>query len=337
MRALVVLVVLAGIAGGLWFWFAAEDRPPPPAETVETPAMPEGSAPEPHDELPPAAHGHVEPVVETPVDAGRLLAEGKRLLGTDEARGIALLTQAAAADPQGTAGRDAAQALLPVAARKGLARKELTCRWRLGQMDESAWKRLEDLNAPLFSHDRASKDPATSYHVVEPGDSLEKIGKRYGTTVGLIQRLNALPANDPTIHPGDRLKILSVRGKIAIEVRKSECAAYLLYDGDILRKYRVGIGSGDLTPEGTFRIANRLPNPDWWKDGKRIPFGDPENILGTRWLGFERPYQKYAVHGTAMPESIGKKVSNGCIRMLNKDVEEVYDFTPPGAVVVILP
>ncbi len=333
MRALVAVLVLAVLSAGVWFWLSpGKPDAPEPADAVAAPVA-EGSALE---EPAAGAPAHVEPV-ESPADAGRLLAEGRRLLSSDEARGAALLAQALAADPRGAAGREAAQALLPVAARKGMARREITCRWRLGQMDEAAWKRLDDLNAPLFSHDRASKDPATVFHVVEPGDSLEKIGKQYGTTVGLIQRLNGLPENDAMIHPGDRLKVLSVRGKISIEIRKSECAAYLLYDGDLVRKYRVGIGSGDLTPEGAFRIAARLPNPDWWKDGKRIPYGDPENILGTRWLGFEKPYQKYAIHGTAMPDSIGKKASNGCIRMLNKDVEEIYAFTPPGAIVTIIP
>ncbi len=335
MRALVAILVLVGLAAGVWFWLApgGTDAPEPAGEG-STPAA-EGSAPV-IEESRAAPAAHVEPAGE-PADAGRLLADGKRLVGSDDARAMALLAQAIAADPLGAAGRDAAQALLPVAARKGLARKELTCRWRLGQIDEAGWKRLDDLNAPLFAHDRAAKDPATVFHVVIPGDSLEKIGKQYGTTVGLIQKLNGLPENDPMIHPGDRLKILTVRGKISIEVRKSECAAFLLYEGDLIRKYRVGIGSGDLTPEGTFKVASRLPNPDWWKDGKRIPYGDPENILGTRWLGFEKPYQKYAIHGTAMPESIGKKASNGCIRMLNKDVEEVYAFTPPGALVTIIP
>ena len=42
--------------------------------------------------------------------------------------------------------------------------------------------------------------------------------------------------------------------------------------------------------------------------GRAIPFGDPENILGTRWMGFENSpgARGYGIHGTARPETIGR-------------------------------
>ena len=272
-----------------------------------------------------------------PAKIGSLLSEARRALSSNEDQGASMLDQVLAQDPRGAMGKEAAQLLLPIAARKGLVRREITLKWRLGQMDGDAWKKLDDANAAVLTPQRLSKDPETSFCVVAGGDSLEKIAKARGTTVDLIQRLNGRPENDTTIHPGDRLKILPVRGRVSIEVRKSEFCACLLYDGNLLKKYRVGIGLGDLTPEGEFKIATRLKNPDWWRDGKMIPYGDPENILGTRWLGFDKPLQKFALHGTSHPETIGKKASNGCIRMENKDVEEMYAFTPPGAVVWIVP
>ena len=72
-----------------------------------------------------------------------------------------------------------------------------------------------------------------------------------------------------------------------------------------------------------------LPSP--------IPPGDPRNELGTRWIGFEPTNGSYGIHGTIAPESIGKAVGNGCVRMLNEDVEELYDLVVAETPVEVIP
>ena len=74
-------------------------------------------------------------------------------------------------------------------------------------------------------------------------------------------------------------------------------------------------------------------NPTWFKTGAIYPPGSPDNELGSRWLGFDKP--GYGIHGTVEPQSIGKSVSRGCIRMLNQDVEEVYSMVPSGTQVTV--
>ena len=64
-----------------------------------------------------------------------------------------------------------------------------------------------------------------------------------------------------------------------------------------------------------------------------IPGGDPRNELGSRWIGFK---PSYGVHGTIFPESIGKAESHGCVRMNNKDVEELYGLVVVGTPVKII-
>ena len=64
-----------------------------------------------------------------------------------------------------------------------------------------------------------------------------------------------------------------------------------------------------------------------------IESGSPENSLGTRWLGFDK--KGYGIHGTVEPETIGQQVSQGCVRMLNEDVEELYDLLPRGTRVTV--
>jgi lipoprotein-anchoring transpeptidase ErfK/SrfK len=59
---------------------------------------------------------------------------------------------------------------------------------------------------------------------------------------------------------------------------------------------------------------------------------DPRNPLGERWIGLEGVsgsavgMMAYGIHGTIEPESIGKSVSMGCVRLHNADVEQLYDL-----------
>ncbi|MFQ5787157.1 MAG: L,D-transpeptidase, partial [Thermodesulfobacteriota bacterium] len=66
-------------------------------------------------------------------------------------------------------------------------------------------------------------------------------------------------------------------------------------------------------------------------------FGDPKNVLGTRWIGFEdkEGLYGYGIHGTTEPDSIGKEMSNGCIRLTNEDVEELFNYVKAKTKVVI--
>ena len=75
--------------------------------------------------------------------------------------------------------------------------------------------------------------------------------------------------------------------------------------------------------------------PEW----KGIPYGDPKNILGTRWMGItdaQKTLKEYGIHGTWQPETVGAYVSKGCIRLLNDDVEELYKIVMIGTPVTII-
>jgi lipoprotein-anchoring transpeptidase ErfK/SrfK len=70
---------------------------------------------------------------------------------------------------------------------------------------------------------------------------------------------------------------------------------------------------------------------------KGVP-GGPGNPLGSRALYLYRSGRDtmYRIHGTTQPSSIGRSVSNGCIRMINAHVEDLYERVPVGAKVVVL-
>lgn len=112
-----------------------------------------------------------------------------------------------------------------------------------------------------------------------------------------------------------------------------------LYSGArMVKEYPVGIGRPDQqTPVGTFTVVNKEVNPIWIKpvkEGEEIVViaSGPENPLGYRWIEFA---PLYGVHGTNRPDSIGGYVSNGCVRMNESDVEELYAIVPVGTPVSI--
>ena len=112
-------------------------------------------------------------------------------------------------------------------------------------------------------------------------------------------------------------------------------------NGLFFKRYLVGTGVYGKTPVGTFVIDDKIENPPWWKDGKAIPFGDDENILGTRWMRITATNNTpsvtgYGIHGTWDNDSLGKQSSAGCIRMRNEDVEEVFMLVPRGTIVTIV-
>ncbi|MGA1203186.1 MAG: L,D-transpeptidase, partial [Planctomycetota bacterium] len=68
-----------------------------------------------------------------------------------------------------------------------------------------------------------------------------------------------------------------------------------------------------------------------------VPYGDPANPLGERWLGFESAdgFRGFGIHGTNEPETIGLEASEGCIRLVNEDVVALYPFVAIGTRVTI--
>lgn len=107
----------------------------------------------------------------------------------------------------------------------------------------------------------------------------------------------------------------------------------LVADGRTLKVYPVAVGAVQSpSPEGEFRIINRIENPSYYRPGVVIEPG-PENPLGTRWIGLNR--KGYGIHGTNVPSSIGKAASHGCIRMRQEDLEELFTLLREGDVVTI--
>ena len=113
-----------------------------------------------------------------------------------------------------------------------------------------------------------------------------------------------------------------------------------VYEGKrVVKKYPIAIGKPKTaTPEGKYKIKNKIVNPTWIVTKKKIiiPGGTKKNPLGKRWLGLSVGRGNfYGIHGNNEPRSIGKSISNGCIRMINADIGELFNAMPVGTPVWI--
>ena len=207
----------------------------------------------------------------------------------------------------------------------------------LGSYQRQVESRLGAINIALVVSQRPM--PGKISYVIKSGDLLSKIAATYNCPAELIQRANGI-ANPNLIRPGNTVYLLD-HPKFAVEVSKGRNDLVLTLGGRFFKRYNVGTGVYGTTPEGTFIINDKIPEPPWWKpDGGVIPFGDPENILGTRWLALQAsgstpPVKGYGIHGTWDPKTIGSQSSAGCVRMVNEEVEELFMLLPRGTPVVI--
>ncbi|WP_231881855.1 L,D-transpeptidase [Anaerosporomusa subterranea] len=105
-----------------------------------------------------------------------------------------------------------------------------------------------------------------------------------------------------------------------ILIVKSRRSLTLLSGNSPIRTYPVALGKpATPTPLGNYAIATKIPHPG--------------GVLGSRWMGLN--FDAYGIHGTNRPWLIGQLVSNGCIRMHNAHVEELFGFVRLGTPVLI--
>lgn len=112
------------------------------------------------------------------------------------------------------------------------------------------------------------------------------------------------------------------KNKYSIYIEIEDKTLYLLENGKCIKKYPIASGkSGYPSPLGCWTIIEK---------------GDWGEGFGGHWLGLDVPWGTYGIHGTIFDSSIGSAASQGCIRMYNDDVAELYDIVPIGTEVAIV-
>ncbi len=127
-----------------------------------------------------------------------------------------------------------------------------------------------------------------------------------------------------------------------ILVRTGENKLYLYDRGVIVKSWPVATGSASYpTPEGIFKIVDKIENPSWYNPGSDWAVGLPKvigpgpyNPLGTKALELDAP--GILIHATSDRGSIGYSASHGCIRMLEENEAELFSMVPVGTRVAIL-
>lgn len=189
-------------------------------------------------------------------------------------------------------------------------------------------------------------------HVAKRGESLLDIGHRYD--IGVTELRKANPGlRSRAIRSGTRIRIpseyrLPSGTKEGIVLNIAEMRIYYYHtDSKKVSTYPVGVGKqGWSTPLGNTTIVRKVKNPTWTpppsivreakRRGKtlRVVGPGPRNPLGryAMYLGIPR----ILMHGTTAPGSIGLRSSHGCIRMFNKDIQELFGNVNPGTPVRIV-
>ena len=136
-----------------------------------------------------------------------------------------------------------------------------------------------------------------------------------------------------------------------IVVDPSEHFLYHVRDGGQAMRYGVGVGRAGFAWSGDAEIRMKRRWPRWvppkemvsrdkrakkWANGQP---GGPDNPLGARALYLYAGGKDtlYRIHGTNEPQSIGKSVSSGCVRMLNEDVADLFEQVEIGTQVIVRP
>ncbi len=189
-------------------------------------------------------------------------------------------------------------------------------------------KKIDDLNIRLLFSPTVT--PKSALYEIKPGDTLAKIAREFKTTVDFIKKSNNIA--DDKIIPGKKIKVWTTPFNIIVD--KSQNILILKSDDEVIKTYIVSTGANNSTPVGTFKIVNKLLNPTWFKAGAVVPAGSSENVLGTRWLGFN--LSGYGIHGTVEPQNLGKQVTQGCVRLSNQEVEELYSIVTIGTEVTVV-
>ncbi|MCL2700257.1 MAG: L,D-transpeptidase [Phycisphaerae bacterium] len=204
----------------------------------------------------------------------------------------------------------------------------------------------------LWSRQVIEGDPYTYHYPVKSGEVLIAIerGESLRVPTEILVKINDLGTAN-ALRAGARIKL--IKGPFHAVIRKSDFTMdiYLHREGldkIWITRLAVGTGKGGSTPEGLFQVGDlktgtlrpgKLVRPTWTPTESSelrgpIVYGKPGYALGDKglWIGLAgadettRPLTDYAIHSTNMPDSIGKEMSSGCIRLADKDIDLAWSL-----------
>lgn len=135
------------------------------------------------------------------------------------------------------------------------------------------------------------------------------------------------------LREGEELKI--PKQELHIEVWRGARVTVVFAGDRPIRIYPCSVGKpGEETPLGDFTLEICETNPVYYGVTPPVPYGNPDNPLGDRWMGFKEK-TSYGIHGTNSESTIGTRETEGCVRMHNSDVRDLFDLVPVSTLVKI--
>jgi len=173
-----------------------------------------------------------------------------------------------------------------------------------------------------------------------------------GCTAETMDSWSAYAPMDGAVSPKFRRRRVRYASKEkpgTIIVDTSERYLYVVEDNGMATRYGVGVGRAGFAWSGRAKVGRKAEWPTWTPPPNMIRRqpelkkyaggmpGGPNNPLGARALYLYDGGRDtmYRLHGTNQPSSIGQAMSSGCIRMMNADVEHLYNRTPVGTRVIV--
>lgn len=178
----------------------------------------------------------------------------------------------------------------------------------------------------------------------------ERAGRALDREAARQQLVDALTGDDDAVElPVDRVEpdVTTDAYRHVLLVRQNSRRLYLYVDGEITHDWPIAVGeSGSATPTGVFTVGAKRHSPTWhnpspngWgADMPEVVGPGPDNPLGVRAINWNRGGHDTLIrfHGTNQTNSIGQAASQGCVRLTNSAVVELYDLVPSGATIVSL-
>jgi len=188
----------------------------------------------------------------------------------------------------------------------------------------------------------------------QSNDTLSQLGMAYDVGRDAIKTVNPafkastlLPVGTTVVIPSRF--ILPSHPRRGIIVNLSTMRLYYYPPGEnIVMTYPIGIGkAGHMTPLGETRVTFKQKDPPWIPpqsirdfDKKRgiilpkVIRGGPDNPLGRRAIYLSIP--EYLIHATNFPQSVGSRGSFGCMRMMERDINQLFPYIAVNTPVLII-
>lgn len=325
MRFILIVLIIAGALGFAWWkgWLGSKHH----ANTTGTSGftLASGDAPATHP----------------PIPEGKLSAEDEQLLAATTKAWNAL--KEAGKDPlhdlqSPVLARDFSKVLRATYAQPGLR----------ALAERLINDHLAALGQALFlSPIRYDNEPTglITIHQVQPGDKPEKIAKPYGISTEFLNILRGREPNNGSLQEGEAFKVVKLTGRdklpeeeqgFFLHACKSMYRLDVFVGGVFIKRYPIGIGAPTTpTPVGRARIDKRTAEASWTHPISKtiIQWNDPDNLLGRYWIRLDPTQLKkdgIGIHGyTGKDAAVEVQASNGCLRMLNHDAEQLYHLLSP--------